>query len=127
MLDLVPIEITLFQLNPNSLQSKSLLLARWSLFAGMNETNNYGSGDDNEVFPGNDNYDNNDDDDDDHDGKHTEEDGSQSFKTYVSLRPSINLTRFPAPPWPGSVGLLLQVNYKCNTNCLLVKQSVILF
>ena len=56
---LVPIQITLFQLNPHFLQSKSkstpALLARWPLFAGMDETNNYGAGDDNEVFPGNDN------------------------------------------------------------------------
>ena len=49
---LVPIEITLFQLNPNS---SPALLARWPLFAGMEEINNYDAGDDNEVFTGNDN------------------------------------------------------------------------
>ena len=31
------------------------LLARWPLFAVMDETNNHGSGDDNEIFTGNDN------------------------------------------------------------------------
>ena len=35
--------------------SPPALLARGPLFAGMNETNNYDAGDDNEVFPGNDN------------------------------------------------------------------------